>query len=78
MSILDELNMIFRDVFDDDGLNITKDTSASDIEDWDSLTHILLLQAAESRFSVRFKTPEIVGLKNVGDLIGLIESKISP
>lgn len=75
MSILDELNLIFREVFDDDKLRITDKTTASDIEDWDSLTHILLLQAAESRFKVRFSTPEIVSLNSVGDLVGLIERK---
>lgn len=75
MSILEQVQSVFRDVFDDDALIITPLTSAKDIEDWDSLTHIQLVTRIEKHFKIRFTVSEVTKLKVVGDLITLIETK---
>ena len=75
MSILEQVQTIFRDVFDDENLIITESVSAQDIEDWDSLTHIQLVTKIEKHFKCRFTVSEVTKLKQVGDLIRLIESK---
>ncbi|HEY7208860.1 MAG TPA: acyl carrier protein [Bryobacteraceae bacterium] len=69
------LTSIFQDVFDDDSLQIRPEMTADDVEDWDSLTHINLITAVEREFKVKFTTSEVTGLKNVGDLIALINKK---
>jgi acyl carrier protein len=75
--ILDQIREIMSDVFDVDAdeANVTADTTASDIEEWDSLSHIRLIVAIERRFKVKFKNSEIESLKKVGDLIALIQAK---
>ena len=73
--ILDALTEIFRDVFDNPKLVITPQTTAEDIKDWDSVNHINIIVAAESRFNVKFKTAEIEELKNVGELVHLIHDR---
>lgn len=75
MSILEQVQVIFRDIFDDDTLIITGETAAKDIEDWDSLTHIQLVTKIEKHFKIRFTLSEITKLKQVSDLILLIQSK---
>lgn len=73
--ILEGLTEIFREIFDDDSLKLTMNTTADDIDQWDSFNHINILVAAETRFGVKFKTAEIEGLKNVGEFVYLIEKK---
>jgi acyl carrier protein len=74
--ILDQIRAIMSDVFDIDvDEPITADTTANDIEEWDSLSHIRLIVAIERRFKVKFKNSEIESLKRVGDLVALIEAK---
>ncbi|MFP6906569.1 MAG: acyl carrier protein [Verrucomicrobiota bacterium] len=68
---------IFRDIFDDEQLAIARETVADDIEDWDSLNHINLVTALESEFAIRFALGELQGLKNVGDMLDLVQQKIS-
>ena len=75
MNVLEQLQEIFRDAFDDDELVISPTTTARDIEDWDSLMQIQLIIAAERRFGIKFTTQEMNGLKNVGDFVALIEEK---
>jgi acyl carrier protein len=75
MDIKAQLEIVFRDVFDDDGITISDEMTASDLEDWDSLSHIQLIVAIEQAFSVRFKTSEIVGLKNVGEFMSTLKNK---
>lgn len=66
------LTQVFRDVFDDE-FELRPDLSAADVDGWDSLTHIRLMLTAEKAFRVKFSTSEIGSLKNVGDLVRLIE-----
>lgn len=71
-----ELTEIFRDVFDDDSIVLTPDTTAADIHDWDSANHVNLIVAIEVRMKIKFKTIEIESLHNVGHLVNLIEQKL--
>ncbi len=72
---LDRLNGVFQQVFDDDELEITPETTAKDVEGWDSLMHVTLLINVEKAFGVKFSSSEVASLKSVGDLAGLIEAK---
>ncbi len=76
MDTLEILNEIFRQVFDDDTIVVTRATTANDIEEWDSLTHINLAVAVEVRFKIKFALGELQTLKNVGEMIDLINKKI--
>ena len=73
--IYERLNEVFQDVFDDDSLTVTPNTTASDIEDWDSLSHITLVAAVEDEFRMKFSMKEVTGMKNVGEMVKLIEAK---
>lgn len=75
-AIFEKLNGIFRDVFDDDGISVGEKTTAKDIEDWDSLTHITLISAVEKAFGMRFKMGEVVNMKNVGEMVDIIISRM--
>jgi len=76
MTTIETLNGIFRQVFDDDSIVITRESTANDIEEWDSLTHMNLVVAVEAKFKIRFALGELQTLRNVGDMIDLIEKKI--
>ena len=73
--ILKIINQIFIDVLEDE-IEISEETSAADIEGWDSLTHIILIVETEKKFNVKFNSKEISNWKNVGEMILSIESKI--
>ena len=73
--INERLTRVFRDTFDDQALVLRPDMTASDVENWDSLTHIDLIVAIEREFRIRFTTGEVAGLKNVGELESLISKK---
>ena len=75
--IYEKLNRVFQEVFDDDEIKITEGTTADDIEDWDSLMHITLVVAIEKEFSIRLNAAEVGKLKNVGEMLKLIEAKVS-
>lgn len=74
--ILTALTQVFRDVFDNDDIVLTAQTSADDIEGWDSQAHVNLIVAAEVRFGVRFRTAELESLHNVGQFAQLILAKL--
>ena len=71
-----ELTEIFRDVFDDDTIVLTPETTAVDIDGWDSVAHVNLIVAIEARLGVKFKTSEVESLHNVGQLAGVLEYKL--
>lgn len=71
-----ELQSVFRKVFDDDALEITDEMTAKDVAAWDSLNHINLVVAVEQRFKVTLTTKEVTSMKNVGEFISLILQKL--
>lgn len=75
MDTKERLQEVFRDVFEDDEIEITEEMTADDIEEWDSLTHIQLVVAIEKEFGFKFTHTETISLKNVGELIALVNSK---
>ena len=70
--IFKKINEIFADVFDDDSIVVTEETSAKDIEDWDSLTHITLISAVEEAFDIKFAMKDVIGMQNVGEMVDII------
>jgi acyl carrier protein len=76
-SILDEINKIFIDTLENDTLVIHESTTAADVAEWDSLTHIQLVVAIEKHFKIRFTSKEIQEWKDVGEMIECIIKKIS-
>ena len=75
--ILDEVNDIFRNVLNNKNINLSAETTAKDVDKWDSLSNIHLVVEIETHFKVRFKTSEIQEWKNVGDLIASLEKKMN-
>ena len=73
--IIPRLTEVFRTVFDDDGIVITRETVADDIEDWDSLEHIRLVGAVEREFKMKFTMREVSSMKNVGEMIDIIAER---
>jgi acyl carrier protein len=71
------LTKVFRDVFDEDDIILTPETTADDIADWDSLSHIRLILEVSKAFNVKFTAAEVSRLKNVGELADLIRGKIA-
>lgn len=68
MTLHEQLQVVFREVFDDDGMEITDGMNAADVEEWDSVTHVSLLFAVEERFGVRFPDDRLGSMENVGDM----------
>ena len=73
--IFEELNEVFSDVFDDE-IIVTEATTADDIEDWDSLEHINLIVAVESKFGIKFNIGEVNKMKNVGKMVDIIMNRL--
>lgn len=71
------LNNVFKEVFDDDSINVVAETNSNDIEDWDSLEHINLIVAVEQEFKIKFNMKEVTAMNNVGDMVNIILSKIN-
>ncbi|MGV8962002.1 MAG: acyl carrier protein [Candidatus Saccharimonadaceae bacterium] len=74
--ILDQVQDIFHDILDNESIVLTGETTADDVDDWDSLTHIQLVVAIEKHFKIRFKSMEILSWKNVGEMIDNIKGKV--
>jgi len=73
--IYEELTVVFRDVFDDETITLTPNTTADDIDGWDSQAHVTLVVATEVHFKIKFRTAELESLRNVGDFAGLIHAR---
>lgn len=74
--VYEKLNEVFRDVFEDEDITVNDNTTADDIEDWDSLEHINLINAIEQEFGIKFNMGQIVSMKNVGEMVNIIISKL--
>lgn len=74
-NIIERLNEVFQNVFDDEEITVDRDTTAADIEDWDSLEHIRLIAAVEREFGVKFTMKEVSAMQNVGEMIDIIAER---
>lgn len=75
--ILSQIQPLFRDILDQPDLVLTRSSNASNVEDWDSLAHINLVIAVERHFGIKFALGELQDLKDVGDMIDLIQRKLA-
>jgi acyl carrier protein len=73
--IAERLTQTFRTTFGKNDIQLTRDTTANDIKEWDSLMHINLIVAVEKEFRVRFSTLEVMSLNTVGDLADMVARK---
>ena len=74
--IIEKLTTVFHEVFNDNNIVLRDDMTANDVENWDSLTHMLMITKVEEIFGIKFKLKELNKLKMVGDLINTIETKL--
>jgi acyl carrier protein len=72
--ILKQINTIFIDTLDNENIIVKETTQAVDVDEWDSLMHVLLVDAIEKEFNVRFKASDIQNWKNVGQIIDSISN----
>lgn len=75
MNNLIKIRNIFRDIFDDEEMTISEETSRKDLEDWDSVEHVKLVLTIEDEFGIRLTTEEVSSIKTVGDFIRAIEKR---
>jgi len=73
---MEKFTNVFRETFNDDSIKITKETTADDIDAWDSLSHVNLIIAIELAFDIEFTQREIMSFNNVGDMVACVEGKI--
>lgn len=73
--IFEKLNQVFSDVFDEE-ITVTDETTASDIEGWDSLTHITLISEVEDNFDIKFAMKDVLAMQNVGQMVDIIAKSI--
>ncbi len=70
-----KLQEIFRDIFDDEELEIYDEMTAADISEWDSLTHMVLIEEIEDKFGISFSTEEVMKIKSIGEIKKIIDNK---
>lgn len=75
-SIMPELEQVFRKVFNNESLIISRSMSANDVDGWNSLNHMILVSEVEKAFSIRLKLKDLNKMHNVGDMIDIILSKL--
>ena len=73
--ILQRSNEVFQDVFDDDSINIDLNTTSDDIDDWDSLEHITLIDKLDDEFGMHFNMHEVSTMKDVGEMVDIIAER---
>lgn len=77
MELQERLNRVFCEVFDNDAIRILPSMTASDIDGWDSLSHVNLILAVEARFAVRFSQKDLLTFRNVGDLLNCLRARVT-
>lgn len=76
MGVIEPLTRIFREVFDDEEITLSREMTADDVDGWDSLSHVNLIVTIEVRFNIKFSQKELLTFKNVGDLMDSIQNKL--
>ncbi|MCI5936079.1 MAG: acyl carrier protein [Lachnospiraceae bacterium] len=74
--VLEKLTQLFREIFADENLILTLETSPNEIEEWDSLSQVLIVEEVEKTFQIKMDLDEVFKIKNVGDLVKIIEGKL--
>ena len=74
-TILEEMQPIFMDVLDKDSITLNNETTADDIDEWDSLSQIQLILALEKHFKIKLSAKEIMECDNIGDMVDVIQRK---
>ena len=75
--ILERVNQVIRDVLGNEDLTVQFTTTAGDVDGWDSLTHVQIIVAIEKAFSIRFRTGDMAGIADVGDLVSRISRRVN-
>ena len=75
--IIEKLTVVFHEVFNDNSIVLSDEMTANDVEKWDSLTHMLMISTVEEQFGVKFKLKELNKLKKVGDIVEILQEKLS-
>jgi len=75
--IFNETESVFQTVFEKTDLKILNNTTANDINGWDSLTHMYLISEIEKKFEIKFTFKEILSFATVGDMISCISNKVA-
>ena len=73
---MDELAPLFREIFQDDTIAVRRETTAADVERWDSLTHIDMITMVEAHFGIRVPTRVVTRMRDVGDLVQVVQSRL--
>ena len=73
--ILQQVENIFKDILEEENITLTEETTANNVDGWDSLTHIQLIVAIEKHFKIKFSSREILSWKNVGEMLDCIQTK---
>ena len=74
--ILEQVQSIFKDVLKNDDVVLTDDTTAQDVNGWDSLTHVTIISEMEKHFGLRFSLREMLSWKSVGKMLDTLEKKL--
>lgn len=74
--IFEKLTEVFNDVFDREDITLSDETTSNDIAGWDSLTHITLIAEVEDAFDMKFSMKDVIGMKNVGEMVDIIEEEV--
>ena len=77
LQVFEKLTSLFQEVFENPNLVLSEKLTANDVDNWDSLTHMILITEIETQFDIKFKLKELNKMKNVGDLLGTITVKLS-
>lgn len=77
LALIEKLSKVFQDTFDNSQLVLTDSLTANDVDNWDSLSHMILIVEIEKVFDIKFKLKELNKMNNVGALIEIIQSKLN-
>ena len=75
-TIMQNVQDIFREVLDDQSLEVDEETTPANIKDWDSLSHVILITALEKKFKIKFKLDDLQKMGSIGEIVALIEKKL--